>query len=183
MLYSPGSKQLYNDTDSDIPSDAFLVLDGDAQTALCLGNGYGYTFNAPTIADGYGTLVIVPSDPDHYLSVIKNNQCALIDASYIAALSADIEFATAAGVTETYQADQQSLNTMMQTIIGSGGSLINGFVWGASDNTQVPFTFADLQGLANAIYMRGNGFYFHRQTKKAAIRACLSVEDVNLISW
>ena len=123
-------------------------------------------------------------DTDWYdLRMAVTAQCELIDQCYFDALYADIEYTNLGGVTQVFQADQASLVVMMQTIIGSGGSLINGFVWGASDNSQVPFTFADLQGLANAIYMRGNGLYFHQQMKKAEIRACTDVESVSLINW
>ena len=123
-------------------------------------------------------------DTDWYdLKMAVTAKCGLIDQCYFDALYADIGYASSDGVAQTFQADQASLVVMMQTIIGSGGKLIDGFVWGAKDNSQVPFTFADLQGLANAIYVRGNGLYFHQQTKKAEIRACLSVEDVNLVSW
>jgi hypothetical protein len=96
-----------------------------------------------------------------------------------------VSFVTAAGVTNTYQADSDSITNLQRSILGCSfsGATPTGFYWIASDNTKVPFTFADLQGLAKAIFEQGVMLFDKFQAKKALINASTFVADVQAITW
>ena len=77
--------------------------------------------------------------------------------AYLTAIYASISFFTAAGTGQIFQADRPALGNLhdMLAAYAPTGALPSGFYWVALDNTQVPFTLADLQGLAGAIGTRG----------------------------
>ena len=96
---------------------------------------------------------------------------------YAAAIVADVTYTSKGGITKTYQADAGSASNLQASILGcqaanpSAPATPPGFYWVASDNTQVPFTFADLQGLAAAIFAQGAAAFQTLQTKKANAKA------------
>ena len=63
------------------------------------------------------------------------------------------------------------------------GATPDGFYWKASDNTQVPFTLADLQGLYQAILAQGWAAFQKRTTLKAQISAATTVAAVQAVNW
>lgn len=128
----------------------------------------------------------VPAATDaEMLSTAQTAQKAVIDDAYAAAVQANVTFKTAAGVTETFEADATSQTYLMQTTQGYAlaGATPSGFYWVAADNTQVAFTLADLQGLYQAILAHGWAAFQKRQALKASIDAATTVAAVQAIIW
>ncbi len=105
--------------------------------------------------------------------------------AYLAAIYASISFTTAAGTTQVFQADRAALGNLhdMLAAYAPTGAVPSGFYWVARDNTKVPFTLTDLQGLAGAIGARGWAEFQHMQSLKATVRAAITVAEVEAVSW
>ena len=129
-----------------------------------------------------GAWVIVNAD---LVTPARVTQIALLAAAYQAAIAAAVSFKTAAGVTQTYQADDGSVSNLQKSIAGcmASGTTPTGFYWVAADNTQVPFTYADMTGLAAAIFAQGSAAFAHLQTQKAAVKAATTVASVQAVVW
>lgn len=119
------------------------------------------------------------------LAQVQDAQCSLIDAAYISAISQPVSFTTAGAVTKTFDADTQSAATLQSTLVGLSAlqTVPSGFFWLSHDNTPVPFTFPDLQGLAAAMLTQGWVAFQNRTAKKAAIRAATTIADVITITF
>jgi len=128
-------------------------------------------------------------NPAPTLAQAQASQIATIDAAYAAAVQVSVSFETAAGVTQTYQADNDgplsSQSLLLKTFTGYNieGSVPAGFYWQAEDNTEVPFTLADLGGLYGAMLAQENVAFNQRSTLKKAIRAATTVAAVQAITW
>lgn len=117
---------------------------------------------------------------------LRPRQSAVIDASYAAAVQQNVSFKTAAGVTETFQADADTQTLVIQATQGdqiAGAIPSSGFYWKAADNTQVTFTLADLQGLYTTILAQGWAAFQKRTTLKAQIEAATTVAAVQTVVW
>ncbi|KER71771.1 hypothetical protein HR51_16105 [Burkholderia cepacia] len=128
-------------------------------------------------------VVSAPTGP--ILAPVQAAQYELLDSAYQNAIMQPVSFKTAGGVTKTFQADAGSQKVLMQTTQGYAisGSVPTGFYWVSSDNTQVPFTLADLQGLYQAMLAQGWTAFQHRQTLKAQIGAATTVAAVQAVVW
>jgi hypothetical protein len=71
----------------------------------------------------------------------------------------------------------------MLLAFGATQAVPSGFYWVAADNTKVPFTYADLQGLAQAIGTQGEAAFQHLQALKDQVRAATSIAAVEAITW
>jgi hypothetical protein len=158
-------------------------------------DGPGQFITAPADFDvtrmsGYvfanGAVTITPSGLDW----TKAQQIALLSAAYANAIVQAVSYTTkavspAVGITKTYQADPQSVSNLQSAIAGCSAAQATptGFYWVAFDNTQVPFAFADLQGLAAAMFGHGAVAFQHLQTQKAAVNAATTVSGVQAVVW
>lgn len=124
-------------------------------------------------------------NPSLTLEQERTAQIDGISAVYAAAVTLPVSFKTAAGVTQTFQADTDSQTILMQATQGYvlAGSVPSDFYWVAADNTQVAFTLADLQGLYQAMLARGWAAFQQLQARKAQINAASTVEAVQAITW
>jgi len=122
---------------------------------------------APTLAD---------------VKAVKNGE---IDAAYTQAIQKDVSFTTAGGTTKNFQADEASQSVLLKTLTNcqAAGKVPSNFYWRSTDNTNVPFTLADLQGLADSIFQQGWSAFKHRADLKSQIAAASKVSDVEAISW
>ena len=111
-------------------------------------------------------------------SEVQSAQLALMDTSYNAANTQPIPY-----MGTTFQADKDSQDLIASVITACGGSLPDGFVWYDSNNLPQPMSFAQLQGLAATILMRGQPLFYQKQARKAAIRAATSAQQVEAITW
>lgn len=126
-----------------------------------------------------GVLVALP------LNNVKANQIKILQDAYEAARFADISFTTSTNVTAIFQADVYSVNNisyMLSSFVVTQTTPA-GFYWVAKDNSQVPFTYTDLIGLANALGNRGWFHFENLQNKKALVNAATTVADVLNITF
>lgn len=126
------------------------------------------------------------SDPGPDLVEVKAAKHSELREKYGEAIEADVIYTTQEGLTQIYQADQAfSVANLSQMIIAfqASQSVPSGFYWVAKDNTQVPFSYADLLGLAEAIGASGFAAYAHWQDLKAQVEAAPSTEEVGVIEW
>lgn len=130
-------------------------------------------------------VIDIPISAAQQLATAQSAQNAVLTAAYTAAIQADISFTTAAGVAQTFQGDattRANLQDMLETF-RTAGATPSGFYWLAKDNSQVPFTYADLQAFATALGTRGAGYWQHLQTKKADVRTAQDVIAVEAVTW
>jgi hypothetical protein len=168
----------YDSVDSPAPSGANVIEITDAQWQMCI-SAQGWT-----VANG-ALVVPVPPTAAQLLAAAQAAQDAAIDGAYVSAVQQSVTLKTAAGVSETFQADANSQTILMQAVQGYqiAGGTPSGFYWKATDNTQVPFTLADLQGLYTTILAQGWAAFQKRTTLKAQIAAATSVSAAQAVTW
>lgn len=182
MKFSTLTQGFYPD-DATTPADLIPISDADYQKGM-EGRPEGSLLEIQN-----GTLVITP--PVLTIAEAKTAQMATLRMSYQSAIYADIQYTSVGGVSQTFQADAGSVTLLGQQLdvyVTAGAPLPSGYAWAATDNTQVPFTVADLKGLAAAIGNRGAAAFFHLQAQKAAVRtvaatAGATVADIQAITW
>ncbi|MCA8120422.1 DUF4376 domain-containing protein [Burkholderia cepacia] len=127
--------------------------------------------------------VSAPTGPT--LAQAQAAQLSAIDSAYGDAVLQPVSYKTAAGTTQNFDADLDSQRVLMQSTQGYmlAGSVPEGFYWVAADNTHVPFTLTDLQGLYQAMLAQGWAAFQKRQNLKAEIAAATSVSAVQSITW
>ena len=128
------------------------------------GYSFDYTAKAWTIA----------------LATAQSQALAAVGTWYAAAIVRPVAFTSDDGVAQTYQADSTSQNNLLIATTGYGlaGSTPSGFYWVAQDNTQVPFTLADLKGLYAVMLAQGQSAFVQAQNLKAQIRAATTAAAV-----
>lgn len=170
----------YDSVDSPAPSGVTAIKITDTDWQACI----NATDRKYTVANGVLTAPTAKTDAE-LVAEAQAAQKAIIDAAYAAAVTTDVSFTCASGVTKTYQADPDSQTLVTQATQGYeiAGATPAGFYWVAADNTHVPFTLADLQGLYTAILSQGWAAFQKRQTKKASILAATTVAAVQAVTW
>lgn len=182
MLYSKSTGGFYDAAihGTNIPADAVEVSD-QAYAALIAAQSTGMVITA----DADGNPIAVAPASLMTLSELQQAQIAQLEAAYESAVTLPVSFTTAGGVTKTFQADQDSQMVLVKSQHGFeiAGSVPQGFYWVAADNTQVPFTLADLKGLYGAMLAQGWAAFQHMQTLKATIRAATTRVAVTAVTW
>ena len=119
------------------------------------------------------------------LAQAQSQQLGMLATAYATAVVQPVSYTSKGGVTKSYQADATSQANVQAALVGYTpvGAVPAGFYWVASDNTQVPFTLADIQGLASAMLAQGWSAFQHLQAQKAAILAASSVAAVQAVTW
>lgn len=119
------------------------------------------------------------------LAQMQTAQNALNYACYLAAIQAPVTYTSKGGVTKQYQADPGSVSALQSTILGFqlAQATLADFYWVALDNTHVPFEYADLLGLAQAMAVPGAAAFAKRQSLKAQVAAAKTVSAVQKIVW
>lgn len=107
---------------------------------------------------------------------IKTAKLAELKAAYEAANYADIDHAS-----KTWQADRDS-QQLLAAVLSVGGAP-PGMYWRDITETNNTMTYSDLQALAAAIRDRGLLLDTNLYTKKAAVEAATTIEEVNAITW
>lgn len=168
----------YDSIDSPVPSGVETIEITDEQWQTCLSQP-GWT-----VTDDALTAPAVPTAAE-LLAQARATQTALMYQAYGEAVTQSVSFKSAGGVTQTFQADTNSQNILLQSYTGfsASGSVPTGFYWVATDNTQVPFTLADLKGLYAAMLAQGWTAFQHLQDQKAAIRTAATATDVRDVVW
>ena len=160
--------QTFIDTVTQVP----WVFDPDVIVTNTAGlysftSAHGMPLQAPTTLQPYTPSAAV------LLAQAQAAQVAVLAAAYSAATQATVSYTSKAGVTKTYQADQQSVYNLQASLSGAAAAQATpaGFYWVSLDNTQVPFTYADLQGLAQVIWLQAQAAFQRLQVAKAAVAA------------
>jgi hypothetical protein len=168
----------YDTVDSPAPAGATVLNITDAQWQAAIST-QGYT-----VVKGALTPPAPPTDAE-LLAAAKAAQKAAIDAAYANAVQSPVSFKTAAGVTQTFQADADSQDILAKATQGYtiAGAVPANFFWKAEDNTLVAFTLADLQGLYGAMLAQGWAGFQKRAMLKAQIAAATTVDAVTAITW
>jgi hypothetical protein len=169
----------YDSEDSPVPAglvDVIEITDSEWQAAI---NNPGYT-----VTNG---ALVAPSPPtdSELLAAAQVGQMVTLTAKYEAIVQQPVSFTTAAGVAKTFQADSNSQNVLLIATTGYNlaGATPQGFYWVASDNTQVPFTLADLKGLYGVMLQQGNIAFQTLQTLKAQVRSATTIAAVQSVAW
>jgi hypothetical protein len=146
--------------------------------------------NAPDrtiyVPDTAGTLSLAQAQQECYgLAYMQQQQIATLYAAYQQAIQQPVSYTSKGGVTKTYQADPGSVANLQNMLLAFSvtQTVPSDFYWVAADNTQVPFTYADLQGLMQAIGMQAETVFQHLQTLKNKVRAATTVAAVQAITW
>lgn len=136
-------------------------------------------------ADANGLPVAVSRESLMSLAQVQDAQISDLYDAYAAAIAQPVSFTSKAGVVKTYQADPDSANKLGQMLLAYLGAQATpaGFYWLSADNTQVPFSYADLQGLAADMGAQGFAAFAHLQTLKAEVRAATTAAAVSAIVW
>ncbi|WP_158602104.1 DUF4376 domain-containing protein [Pararobbsia silviterrae] len=168
----------YDSEDSPVPTGTNVIEITDAQWSAAIQNTTGFKVVS-------GVLVSVTPTAAQLLATAQTTQKLVIDAAYADAIQQNVSFTTAAGVTETFEADSDSQTLLVSATQGYtiAGATPAGFYWVAADNTQVPFTLADLTGLYQATLAQGWEAFQKRQTLKSQIDAATTVATVQAITW
>jgi hypothetical protein len=123
--------------------------------------------------------------PAAQLQSMQAAQNALNHASYQLAIQGPVSFTSAGGITAMYQADPQSIANLQSVILGFQlkQATPSGFYWRAANNTNTPFTYADLLGLAQAMAEPAAAAWAKMQSLKAQVAAATTVTAVSDIVW
>lgn len=124
-----------------------------------------------------GTVVADVTDP---LEQAKTRKKAALDDEREQRGAAPIAYADA-----TFDADATALRNVegWQLQLARGLDLPEGFVWRDFTNVDHPADAAFLDGLGQAITLRGTVLYQQAWTLKAAVDAATTVEEVEAVSW
>lgn len=122
-------------------------------------------------------------DPAATLPGAQAAQMAAMGAAYQSAIAAGVTFMTAAGVTKAFQSDAQSVANAQAMLTAYKTAVPTGFYWVSADDTQVPFTLADLQGLAKTMGDLGWSCFQQLQQRKASIKAATTIAAVQAVTW
>ena len=119
------------------------------------------------------------------LADAQRAQIAVLALAYANAIAQPVSFTTAAGTTKVYQADPGSVNNLayMRAAYPTQDVLPAAFYWKSADNTKVPFTVADMAGLAKVMADQGFAAFDHLDGKKTAVMAATTVAAVQAITW
>jgi len=168
----------YDSVDSPAPGGVQAIAITDQEWQVCLLQP-GWT-----VANG---ALVAPNAPTatQLLAQAQAAQIATLYAAYQQAIQFPASYTSKGGVTKTYQADPGSVANLQSMLLAFGATQTapSGFYWVAADNTQVPFTYADMQGLAQAFGAQGAAAFQHLQTQKAAVKAATTVSEVQAITW
>lgn len=125
-----------------------------------------------------GAVVIVPISAQTLLAKAKAARISYIEEQYEAREHADIVYLGA-----TFQTGDESQKLIDRVLSAQNGTAPAGFGWYDITNTKVQMTNADLQGLANAIFLRNQPLFDNKQARKAAIRAAATAAEVEAVTW
>jgi len=170
ILYSPQKHGFYFTDDSNAPSDAFAVSDQDHLIAINLPPGSTYSFTPD------GVLTVSQPTAAYVLSQAIAAKLEEINSDFFYANSLPISYLGA-----MFQTDSDSQALISNVITASGGQLPTSFAWYDVSNNPVPMSFAQLQGLAQAILLRGQGLFSNKQAKKAAARNAPDLSTLSTI--
>ncbi len=141
-----------------------------------------------TVVDGK---LVPPAPPTsaQQLARAQRIQIGIVTGSYNNAIIQPVSYTSVGNITKLYQCDAPSISNLQSTILScqainpTSPATPSGFYWVSEDNTQVPFTYQDLQNLAALIFNQSLTAFQHLQTLKTNINNATSVASVQAIVW
>lgn len=130
------------------------------------------------LKSGMGGYKLVSGAVVDNLDMYRARQIRAIEEAYEAALDAPISY-----MTTQFQAEAESRMMISSVLVALGGASPTGFGWHDINNTRIAMTFAQLQGLATTILLRGDPLFQQRQARKASIRAALTKSEIEAVIW
>jgi hypothetical protein len=134
------------------------------------------------IGDVNGDPISVDTSALKSLADLKLDKLRDLETAYAAAIAQPINY-----MGTTFQADPASVELMNRAInvYTAAGSVPEGFWWLDAENTKVPMTLAQLQGLGQAVADRVWTSFQHLQNLKDAVRDpdLTDPEDLAAIVW
>lgn len=127
---------------------------------------------------------LIPTLPDFILlEQAKIAKLQQIQQTYSTSLATGVSFTTVANITKNFQTYSSSISSMQYTAtaISNGWVIPSGFYWVSSDNTQVPFTADDLNGLLKAATDFNWSLFQTLQTNKNLVKIATTLDEVNAI--
>lgn len=123
--------------------------------------------------------------PVETLDQAKQIQITALMKSYANAITQPVLYTTKAGVAKKFNADPQSVSNLQSSLLGCMASQATppNFFWVTSENTAVPFAYADLQGLASVIFAQGATAFANLQAKELAVSNATTVSAVQAITF
>lgn len=115
------------------------------------------------------------------IALLSANKMEDLGIAYLTARYMDVSY-----MGTNFQADDESQRLLSRSLNGMNGTAPADFYWKASNNTEVPMTFAEAQGLASAMFNQGWAAFKNYQIKKALVAAAVannSITDLEAISW
>ena len=141
----------------------------------------------PANMEGYTVTggVLTPPTDAVALAMAQTAKIIILTSDYTAAYQLPVTFISAGGVSDTYQADDGSIANLQKMLLAFAGTktVPAGFYWVSLSNAQVPFTYADMQGLAAVFGDQGAAAFSKLQDLKGQVRAATSPAEVAAITW
>lgn len=184
MLYSPSAHAtglasgFFFPGDANAPADAIEVSEADVLAVAGLQSGYSYEFSPA------GRLTVFQPSDAHLLAAARNKKLGEIRQAYNSQVDSHVDFTTAAGVSKAFQADEASQSNLTKALLGCASAQATpaGFFWVSQDNTFVPFTYADMNGLAAAMFNKAAAAFATMQQRKAAAISATTLAQINAIT-
>lgn len=119
------------------------------------------------------------------LAQAQSAQVVTLQATYKAAIQQPVKFTTSAGATDQFSADTDSVGNLeaMLTAYASTQSFPLNLWLNTAGAPVTPFTYADLQGLAETIANQATPDYQELLQKISAVMASTTVDAVQAIVW
>lgn len=111
------------------------------------------------------------------LATLQAEKIKSFELNYLSDIQQDVSY-----MGHPFQADESSQSTLSKSLAGMAGTAPPGFYWVASDNTQVPMTFAQCQGLASAMFDQGWAAFQKLQDKKGEVLSA-TLATIGDITW
>ena len=129
--------------------------------------------------DGYPVIIPISLETQKNI-IIQNTKIT----NYVSDIST-ISYPSEGGITTDYQSDPNSANILQGVLLGFSftQTVPTGFYWIAKDNTQVPFTYQDLQQLYTAIQTLHWEGLQRLQQFKTAVNDAITLEAAQAIVW
>lgn len=112
------------------------------------------------------------------MDAARTDRYTYIEDAYQAAIQANIDY-----IGYTFQADTASQDIMTKSLSSMKGVAPADFGWYDILNNKIPMTADQLQGLSNAIFLRGVPLFDYRQMCKSLIREAVYPADVVAVTW
>jgi hypothetical protein len=131
-----------------------------------------------------GAIPYIPAPKVETIDDIRTEKIIYLSDKHMTERVQSVALTTLGGVTAMFQADSGSVENITGALAGySAETLPVGFYWVAEDNSRVPFTYADIKGLASIITAQGWQAFQKYQDKKAELAGVKTIAKARAVTW